>query len=71
MTTTTEKYEGLDYDLTPCQRCGCAPVHIWNESVSQALCEACNTFFDRHTCTGDNCYCIGGDENLDIIMQGC
>jgi len=19
----------------------------------------------QHNCTGDNCYCIGGDENLD------
>jgi hypothetical protein len=22
-----------------------------------------------HICTGDNCYCIGGDENLDITMD--
>ena len=22
-----------------------------------------------HICTGDNCYCIGGDENLDITMH--
>jgi hypothetical protein len=25
----------------------------------------------KHACTGDNCYCIGGDENLDNAMRGC
>lgn len=34
-------------------------------------CKVCNgecesvEVCEEHVCTGDNCYCIGGDENLD------
>lgn len=35
------------------------------------LCEGAHHFADcpSHACTGDNCYCIGGDENFDILWD--
>lgn len=48
-----------------CNRCNEAPAVTYNEDRCEAVCETCAAFYDRHNCTGDNCYCIGGDENLD------
>ena len=38
-------------ETDPCPLCA-KPHHV----------ETC----PQHNCTGDNCYCIGGDENLDM-----
>ena len=55
----------VEMDLSMCDRCGEAPMHIWNDDHSEAVCESCHAFYDKHNCTGDNCYCIGGNENID------
>ena len=39
-------------------------------NTETAFCNLCHKGHDlseceHHSCTGDNCYCIGGDENLD------
>lgn len=53
-----------------CDRCNEAPAVTYNEDHYEAVCETCAAFYARHNCTGDNCYCIGGDENLDLMIGG-
>jgi hypothetical protein len=49
---------------TMCDRCNEAPAHTYNEDHEMAVCESCHAYFDKHVCAGDNCVCIGGDEDL-------
>jgi len=56
----------VEMDLSMCERCGEAPMHIWNDDHAQAVCESCQAYYDKHICAGDNCVCIGGNDNLDL-----
>ena len=56
----------VEMDLTMCERCGEEPVHTWNDDHHQAVCETCHAYYDKHVCAGDNCVCIGGNDNLDL-----
>ena len=67
MTNTTETETLTDADgncickLDGCTTCKpscelCDGQHVMNECPS-------------HACTGDNCYCIGGDENFDALWD--
>ena len=64
MTTTTET-EAL-YDMDGNCICKMDICAFCNPSCE--LCEGLHDLSncDKHSCTGDNCYCIGGDENLDL-----
>ena len=55
----------LSMNETMCERCDEVEARFYNEDRCEALCEACHKFYEKHNCTGDHCYCIGGDENLD------
>ena len=59
MTTETEKM---------CDRCNEAPAVSYNEDHYEAVCETCASFYNKHNCAGDHCYCIGGDENFDLYL---
>ena len=48
-----------------CDRCHEAPAQTYNHDHEMAVCETCHSFYDKHNCAGDHCYCIGGDENFD------
>lgn len=69
MTTTTEN-EAL-YDMDGNCICKMDICAFCNPSCE--LCEGLHYLSDcaNHSCTGDNCYCIGGDENLDLVIRGC
>lgn len=64
MTTTTENEALYDMDgncicnLEMCAFCNPDPCHLCRGLHHFGTCA-------KHSCTGDNCYCIGGDENLD------
>lgn len=65
--TETETLTDLDGNCI-CNLDGC--------TTCKPSCELCDGTHDlnecpKHNCTGDNCYCIGGDENLDMIVRGC
>lgn len=66
MTTTTENEALYDMDGNCiCKLEGCAAC---NPVQDCPLCDGdCGSVENcpSHCCTGDNCYCIGGDENSD------
>ena len=51
-----------------CDRCNEAPAQTYNHDHEMAVCETCHSFYDKHNCAGDHCYCIGGDENFDLYL---
>lgn len=63
--TETEAITNLDGNCI-CQLDGCTAC-----KPSCELCEGTHHFANcpSHACTGDNCYCIGGDENFDILWD--
>ena len=55
-----------------CTNCAADLSNGYQSSRNLNLCEGCADLAEQgHNCAGDNCYCIGGDENLDLVIRGC